>query len=604
MPAQRVHALRRQQLAQRSDALQWHLQILRGNLADLIQLLTRALDRHRLRDNLPLRIVVRRHIVQDADKDPLLALDGLPKGQQRRKHAAILAPRRHLAALAEDLAFAGVEVVLKITVVRCAVRFGHQYPHVAAEQFTRRVTEQPCHRIVDMQHRPFLVDGHHAIDHRLQNRALPADARLQAAHEQRTVALFGTTYHKQQCSTDQQQRQHQCRHVEVDGVHRCRQRRHIRQHQQLPMRTGQFCHEVPRHQGIRRETKMLLEHIPSASGSHLDQSGVVAVDQQDTHTRNFLGSRNQLGNTARRHTDEEQPCLTAGKRPAGNEIEVIGAGYRVDRRCFIPGPAKIDRLREGGHSRPAHRPHEAVEILEHRLAVGIGHRESEGPPEQALHAGLQGVDGRPVFGRTDDPADLGVFFLHKRAQALVLSIDEPGDLVSRRQPAGTGIGCGRLLQRLCDLMAVIHDGDAGGSDQQQWYPEIRTQQRAAFFLQSPIGRTHRPAPPECSPRAPPPCAALRRSPDRCVLPKPIDITAKKAPPDPSSHGARRASPEPRCHEPWLRRFLAPRLGPLLAANPENLKDRGNLPSLWRWLLSLYAPVLHAPSGEFTEVPDV
>ena len=141
---------------------------------------------------------------------------------------------------------------------------------------------------------------------------------------------------------------------------------------------------------------MLLEHITRTGSCHLDQAGVVSIDQQDAHTRDLLGSRDQLGDAAWRHADEEQPCLAIGKVPAGNEIEMIGTGYRVDRRDLNPGPAEFDGLRIGIHGRLAHRSDQAVEILEQRLAIGIGHRERKGAAEQTLQAGLQRIDRCPV----------------------------------------------------------------------------------------------------------------------------------------------------------------------------------------------------------------
>ena len=75
---------------------------------------------------------------------------------------------------------------------------------------------------------------------------------------------------------------------------------------------------------------------------------------------------------------------------------MIGTGYRVDRRDLNPGPAEFDGLRIGIHGRLAHRSDQAVEILEQRLAIGIGHGERKGTAEQTLQAGLKGIDRCPV----------------------------------------------------------------------------------------------------------------------------------------------------------------------------------------------------------------
>ena len=65
--------------------------------------------------------------------------------------------------------------------------------------------EQPGDRVVNIVNPALGINRHHAVDHRLQDRALATDTRLQAAHEHRGVALLRASDQVEQHDADQQQ---------------------------------------------------------------------------------------------------------------------------------------------------------------------------------------------------------------------------------------------------------------------------------------------------------------------------------------------------------------------------------------------------------------
>ena len=90
--------------------------------------------------------------------------------QAHRKHAAVLAPGAHFAADADDLAHAGLEVARQVTVVRAALRFGHEHADVVAQQLVNAIAEDAGGGVVHGQYPAAVIDDHDGIHRRLHER--------------------------------------------------------------------------------------------------------------------------------------------------------------------------------------------------------------------------------------------------------------------------------------------------------------------------------------------------------------------------------------------------------------------------------------------------
>ena len=467
----RIGGLGPEQFPEHRDPLQRHLQVPGRNLADFVEFLARPFNHRGLGDDLALRGVVRRHIVQDADEDVLVALYRLAEREQHREQAAVLALPCHLAALADDLALASVQIVPHVTVVCRAMRLRHQHPHIGADQFVGLVAEQLGDCVIHVLDLAGRVGCHHTVDHRLQDRTLAAHARLEAPHEQAAVALFEASDREQQRSTDRQQREHQPGDLQVDLAHGPGQRRCIRQHQQAPLGAGQVDGVVTRDKLLGLDAKVAAQRIPCTGAGHFDQARLVAVDQQDTRPGCLLCGRDQLSDAVRRHADEEQAGRAVLELPFADQVEMVGVRHRVYRRQHVLTVTALSRVQIVAHRGLADRPDQAVEVLEQWPAVRAGDGKRNRPAEHALDTRLQRLDRRPVVGKRENAANLVGLFQREGMQALVLAIDETDDLVRRRPTIGPRAGLDRIDQGARHLMPVIDDPAAGHQYQQQGHPK-------------------------------------------------------------------------------------------------------------------------------------
>ena len=88
-----------------------------------------------------------------------------------RKRRAVLAQSRHFAADADDLLFAGREVVVQVAVVPLAIGTGHQHVDVAPEHLAEAIAEQPLCRRVESLNQAAIVDHDDGVDGRFNDRA-------------------------------------------------------------------------------------------------------------------------------------------------------------------------------------------------------------------------------------------------------------------------------------------------------------------------------------------------------------------------------------------------------------------------------------------------
>ena len=87
-----------------------------------------------------------------------------------RKRRSVLALAHHHAADADDAALPGRQVALQVAVVTLAVGGGHQHLDVLCQDFRRVVAEQSFGGGTERLHDSTLVDDHHGIGYRVENR--------------------------------------------------------------------------------------------------------------------------------------------------------------------------------------------------------------------------------------------------------------------------------------------------------------------------------------------------------------------------------------------------------------------------------------------------
>src|SRR5690606_2971809 len=76
-----------------------------------------------------------RKVVDKACKYPFAFTYNLANAQTQRKSAAILPPACYIAAYANNLLFAGANVIFYVTVMSLAIRRGHEYRYIFAHYF-------------------------------------------------------------------------------------------------------------------------------------------------------------------------------------------------------------------------------------------------------------------------------------------------------------------------------------------------------------------------------------------------------------------------------------------------------------------------------------
>ncbi len=102
-------------------------------------------------------------VAGDSGEHALLADLQLADGQVHGEHAAVLTQADDLPADADDLAVAGVQVVLEIAIVFVSIGIGHEHLDVSADDFGGLVTEQPFRRRVHRLDLPVIINGEDGI---------------------------------------------------------------------------------------------------------------------------------------------------------------------------------------------------------------------------------------------------------------------------------------------------------------------------------------------------------------------------------------------------------------------------------------------------------
>src|SRR6185436_4795830 len=109
-----------------------------------------------------------RKVVQDAG-EVLLAV-GLERAdrQVNGKNGSVPAARHDLAADADDLALAGLQMMAKVAVMAAVKRLGHQDIDVATDQLVAGETEHVLDGRVERADQSQLIDDDYGADGRLQ----------------------------------------------------------------------------------------------------------------------------------------------------------------------------------------------------------------------------------------------------------------------------------------------------------------------------------------------------------------------------------------------------------------------------------------------------
>ena len=134
-----------------------------GQLADRLHLLGLA---QFLLDPLPAG-----EVAHEASKDALAVGDRFPNGQLHWKDAPVLALALDHPAVANDVPLAGSQITRDVAVMGVAVRLRHEQPDVAAHDLAFGVAEQSRRRRAERGNETILVDHHHRLGHRVENRS-------------------------------------------------------------------------------------------------------------------------------------------------------------------------------------------------------------------------------------------------------------------------------------------------------------------------------------------------------------------------------------------------------------------------------------------------
>ena len=121
-------------------------------------------------------------VAHDAGKEPL-PVASAPFGDRKlqREKGAVLAASLDLAADADDPPHSRSAIVADIAVVTFAMFIARQHGHVPADQFRFRIAEGLGGGRIDGLDDALVVDHHHGIDRRFENRPMLAFAGLQGA---------------------------------------------------------------------------------------------------------------------------------------------------------------------------------------------------------------------------------------------------------------------------------------------------------------------------------------------------------------------------------------------------------------------------------------
>jgi hypothetical protein len=77
----------------------------------------------------------------------------------------------HFAANADDLSFAGFQVIAEIPVVTALIRLWHQHLYIAADDFKRCVAKEAFARRIEHQDHALRVDQNDAVNRAIDHRA-------------------------------------------------------------------------------------------------------------------------------------------------------------------------------------------------------------------------------------------------------------------------------------------------------------------------------------------------------------------------------------------------------------------------------------------------
>src|SRR5262249_5735433 len=111
--------------------------------------------------------------VNDAREAGLRVLLGLADRKAHRGGRSILAAPANVAAVADDLGYAGLEVFGYIVVVLVPVRFWHQHFHVFADDLASGIAEQLFTGWIEHLYNAACVDQDNTVDRCFDQRAHP-----------------------------------------------------------------------------------------------------------------------------------------------------------------------------------------------------------------------------------------------------------------------------------------------------------------------------------------------------------------------------------------------------------------------------------------------
>jgi len=110
-------------------------------------------------------------VANGPDEHAPRAVAHLVDAELHREDAAVLAPRRYLAADADHLRDSGLDIAAQVAVVPGVVRLGHQHAHVLPDHLVRLVAEDARRRWIEAVNDAPVVDRHQAVDDGVEHRA-------------------------------------------------------------------------------------------------------------------------------------------------------------------------------------------------------------------------------------------------------------------------------------------------------------------------------------------------------------------------------------------------------------------------------------------------